>query len=97
MKGSQEDCRGRDLGFHTGVGHRSGGGAEIENLIEIPGEGGKFVGCAILPFHKCKIATQFSAPLSFSSAQLFLPGLRRRRLSRSRRNSSRLIAEIFSK
>ena len=78
-----------------GIGEAARGSAEIENLVEIAGEGGEFVNRSILPSHKCKIGAVYfrTAPPPFIYP--FRPRLRS--CARSRRSNSRLISEIFSR
>jgi len=50
VKGGEENGRGRYLGREAGIGQSGGGGAEIEDLIQVAGEGGKFVSGVYLAF-----------------------------------------------
>ena len=96
VKGGEEDGRRRDLRRDPGIGQGSCGGAEIKNLVQITGKGGEFVNWLVLPSHKCKIE---SAVRSFVPVPCIRYPFRGclRGLARSRRSSSRLISEIFSR
>ena len=76
MKGGQEDCRGGDLGFEAGVGQGGNRRAEIENLMQIAGEGGELVAGSILPSHKCKVTVPPNTALSTTVIVLTFPGSR---------------------
>ena len=55
MEDRQKDGRGRDLGCDAAVREMGHGGTEIEDLIQIAGEGRDLVSGSCLLFHKCKI------------------------------------------
>ena len=57
VKGGEEDRRRLNLWLAAGVGQRCSSGAEVENFVEIAGEGGQLVHGPSLPSHKCKIAS----------------------------------------
>lgn len=94
MKSGEEDGGGRDVGVVPRIGQAGGGGPEIENLIEVAGEGREFVGGPFLRSYKCKLGRTPAGLAAASVIYFFRPRLRSR--SRSRRNNSRLISEIFS-
>ena len=96
VKDREEDGRRRDLRRDPGIGQVRGGGAEIENLVQITGQGGEFVNRPVLPSHKCK--TQPAARSLVPAPCIRYPfRLCLRCLARARRSSSRLISEIFSR
>ena len=94
MEGGQKYSRGRDGGVAPGIGQTGGGGPEIENLVEVAGEGREFVSGPFLLSYKCKIQRPAVRSPVLPVIYFFRPCLRSR--SRSRRNNSRLISEIFS-
>ena len=55
VKDRQEDGRRGDVGSDAGIGESSGGGTEIENLVEITGKGADLVAQAVLLSHESKI------------------------------------------
>ena len=57
VEGCQEDGRRPNLRLVAGVGQRRSGSAEVENFIQVTGEGGEFVNRPILLSHKCKMAS----------------------------------------
>ncbi len=73
MKSCEENGRRRNLGNEPGIGEAPRGSTEIENLVEIAGEGGQFVNRAILPSHKCKNAALLIVAISASGIYRFLP------------------------
>src|SRR6267154_1895836 len=96
VKGRKEDGRRRDLRRDTGIGQGGSGGTEIENLVQITGKGGEFVSRLVLPSHKCKIQSTVRSAVSAPCIR-YPFRLSLRCLARSRRSSSRLISEIFSR